>query len=56
MIENTQENLLRMIDSMIKLHFPYEEMYEQIKVCFPDRQITFDELLDIIGERVIGMI
>lgn len=56
MIEDTQENLLQMIDNMIRLHFPYEEMYEQIKVCFPNRQLTFDEMLDIVVERVVGMI
>ena len=56
MIKNTQENLELMIDSMIRLHFPYEEMYEQIKVCFPKRNITFEELLNIVEKRIIGMI
>lgn len=56
MVKNTQENFERMIDNMLRLHFPYEEIYEEIKVCFPTRNITFDEMLDIITERLIKII
>lgn len=56
MVKDTQENFERMIDNMLRLHFPYEEIYEEVKVCFPNRNITFDEMLDIITERLIEII
>ena len=51
------DKLLTMVDNMIKLHINYEEIYEQVKVSFPNLNITFDELCnEIIIDRVIKMI
>lgn len=45
-----------LIDNMIKLHFDYDNMYEQINVSFPTLHMSYDEMLCIIQERVIRMI
>jgi hypothetical protein len=50
------EKFLVMLDNMIALHFNYDEMYEQIQISFPKIKITFDEMLDIIQDRIINMI
>lgn len=51
------DKLLTMIDNMIKLHINYDEIYEQVKISFPELNITYDELCDeIIVDRVIKML
>lgn len=45
-----------LLDNMIKLHFTYDDMYEQIKVSFPNIKLTFDEMLDIIQDRIIKLL
>lgn len=50
------DKLYILIDNMLKLHFDYDNMYEQIKVSFPNIQLTFDEMLDIVQNRLINMI
>lgn len=45
-----------MIDNMIKMHYSYEEMYEFIKVCFPNEKISFNTLLKLVEQRVINML
>lgn len=50
------EKFYILIDNMIKLHFCYEDMYEQIKVSFPEINITMEQMQDIIIERVVNMI
>lgn len=56
MVKDTQSNFFRVIDNMLRLHFSYEEIYEVIKVCFPNRNLTFDELLDVIAQRLVKFI
>lgn len=51
------DKFLTLIDNMIKLHFNYEEIYEQIQVSFPEIKVTYDELCDeIIVDRIVKMI
>lgn len=50
------EDMYIMIRNMIKMHFTYEDMYDLIKTCFPDIEITFEQLLNIIEEQMIKMI
>lgn len=45
-----------LIDNMIKLHFDYDNIFEQISISFPTIHITYDEMLDIIQDRIIKMI
>lgn len=52
MKDNTKE-MAQMIDNMIRLHFPYEEMYAFIQVCFPTLEMSFDEMLDLVEKRII---
>ena len=42
-----------MVENMIRLHFTYEDIYEQVKLNYSDISITFDELLDLISEIII---
>lgn len=48
--------MVTMIDNMIKMHYSYEEMYEFVKVCFPKEKITFNELLKLVEHRVVNML
>lgn len=50
------DKLYILIDNMIKFHFDYGNMYEQIKVSFPSIELTFDEMLDIVQDRIVNMI
>ena len=50
------KELITMVDNMIRLHFNYEEMYEQITTCFDNVSITYDDLLNLIQDRVIEML
>ena len=55
-MEKYPNKLLTMLDNMLHLHFTYEDMYEQIQINFPQINITFDEMLDVIQTRLIMMI
>ena len=48
--------MVTMIDNMIKMHYSYEEMYEFVKVCFPYEKISFNMLLKLVEQRVINML
>lgn len=50
------KKLYILIDNMIKLHFDYDNIYEQISISFSMLHITYDEMLDIIQDRIIKMI
>lgn len=50
------DKLYLLLDNMIKLHFTYDDMYEQIKVSFPNTKLTFDEMLDIVQDRIIKLL
>ena len=50
---NNTKEVVQMIDNMIRLHFPYEEMYDYIIVCFPNLEMSFDEMLDLVEKRII---
>lgn len=42
--------------NMIKLHYTYEEMYEQVIVSFPELNLSYDRLLNIIEQLIIDLI